>query len=82
MKHRVPTLPTPTTFRAACTYRNSSIGWCRRPSVLRYSPITPDSIRSVAAQSEPGSIRSSAGTISGGSATIRGSLPTSAVRFA
>ena len=78
----IPTLPTPTTLRAACTYSNSSTGWWWRPSVRRYDWISRAIDCSIAFGDVPGAARSSIGTIRGGSATIRGVPSTSPVRFA
>ena len=80
----MPTLPTPTTLRARSTIRNSS-SRCRRSccSVRRYSRnswwMTPSS----RSNGRPASAaRSAAGTISGGSETMRGSPSTRCVSFA
>ena len=75
----MPTLPTPTTLRAACTNRNSSSGWCSTPSVRRYDESISLIRASDCSHSDPGSTRSSSGTISGGSAMNRSwswTLPT------
>ena len=78
----VPTLPTPTTFRAVSTKRYSSSGWCSRARERRYV-LTSDPIHASSSScSIPGGARSWRGTTSGGSAMNRSSpstVPTSFV---
>ena len=80
---RVPTLPTPTTLRAVWTYLNSSNGMVVDPKRLSVRAIERAACRRRARRARrPRAVRSSSGTISGGSATIRSSPSISPVRFA
>ena len=78
---RAPTLPTPTTLRAACAYRYRSSSRRRSPgSVARYERIMVRTNVSRCSCSAPGST-SSIGVISGGRARIRGSPSTNSHSF-
>ena len=79
---RVPTLPTPTTLRAMCTYENSRIGWFCCWRVDWYDASTSRIQSSSCSRVRPIGSSCSIGTMSGGSAVIRSSPSTTSVSFA